>query len=69
MEEIILDIIKIGRDDGAVQINFSNGANRVFIDFDTDRNNQIHYIGDTVTSFSDVFAHLKANIAHIEGIA
>lgn len=69
MKQHLLDVIKLGRDDSAVQISFSNGAKRVFIDFDADRSNQVHYIGDAKAPFNEVFAHLVANADHIEGIA
>lgn len=69
MKDQLLAIIKIGRDDGAVQISFSNGAASVFIDFDADRNGQVHYIGDAKVPFSEAFAHLHANADHIEGVS
>lgn len=69
MKQHLLDIIKIGRNEGAIQVSFSNGAERVFIDFDQDRKTQVHYIGDEVKPFTVVFNHLVANAGHIEGIS
>lgn len=69
MKQHLLDIIKIGRKDNAVQVSFNNGAERVFIDFEPSQDAQLHYIGNTEVAFSDAFDHLAENVDHIESIA
>jgi hypothetical protein len=69
MKDQLLAVIKIARNDDAVQISFSNGAERAFVDFNSDTGEQIHYIGDKVVTFSDVYDHISANADYIEMIA